>query len=211
MQVHTVTVSYSRTKQPKDYENANPEVSFSATLDEGEDHVAAAARLMGDACRTVYAGLGMTVPVAVARALGADDEAPAKPKRTAPKKSEKPAAKPADEDDVPGDDVPDDVPGDDTTDVPGDDDDAAGVPGDDVPDEQADAAPSDDAFTAGDLQSMFTAMMKSRTLTGKQITDVLRNHFKKARTSDLSQEQIDEFRAVLESDDVAAKVAEMIG
>ncbi len=69
MQVTNVRVSFLREKQPAQYEKAAPAVEFVAVLDAGEDHAAAARKLMIDATSVVYAGIGYDVPTKVATAL----------------------------------------------------------------------------------------------------------------------------------------------
>jgi hypothetical protein len=69
MQVTNVRVSFLREKQPAQFEKATPSVEFAATLDEGEDHEAAARQLMIDATRVVYNGIGYDVPARVVTAL----------------------------------------------------------------------------------------------------------------------------------------------
>lgn len=72
MNVTSVKVSFSRSKQPAQYESANPAVEFVATLEEGAtNHLAMAASLMYDAQQVVYGGLGLDVPEAPATKLGA--------------------------------------------------------------------------------------------------------------------------------------------
>lgn len=69
MQVTNLRVSFLREKQPVQYEKAQPAVEFIAVLEDGEDHVAAARRLMMEAATVVYAGIGYSVPDKVAAAL----------------------------------------------------------------------------------------------------------------------------------------------
>jgi hypothetical protein len=71
MQVNNVRVSFQRKKQPASYEEAAPAVEFAATLDDGEDHVAAAVGLLTEAQTIVYAGLGYGLPDKVSEALAA--------------------------------------------------------------------------------------------------------------------------------------------
>lgn len=71
MSVHTVKVSYSRSKQPVQYEFANPAVEFIASVEDGADHLILAASLMYDACQVAYSALAMEVPTGVAEKLGA--------------------------------------------------------------------------------------------------------------------------------------------
>lgn len=69
MQVTNVTVSFTREKQPAQYEKSAPAVGYSAVLSDGENHEAAARELMISATRVVYNGLGYEVPAKVATAL----------------------------------------------------------------------------------------------------------------------------------------------
>lgn len=69
MQTTNVRVSFLREKQPAQYEKAAPAVEFSAVLEEGEDHEAAARALMISASTVVYNALGYDVPARVALAL----------------------------------------------------------------------------------------------------------------------------------------------
>lgn len=69
MKVHTVRVSFTREKQPKDYEKSAPAIEFSAAIDDNENHLVAGMRLMADATKVVYAALAMDVPVEVAAKL----------------------------------------------------------------------------------------------------------------------------------------------
>ena len=69
MQVTNLTVSFLREKQPVQFEKSRPAVEFTAVLDDGEDHVAAARKLMTEAATIVYAGIGYDVPDRVAAAL----------------------------------------------------------------------------------------------------------------------------------------------
>ena len=69
MQVTNVTVSFTREKQPAQYEKSAPAVGYSAVLSDGENHEAAARELMISATRVVYNGLGYEVPPKVAEAL----------------------------------------------------------------------------------------------------------------------------------------------
>lgn len=115
MQVTNVRVSFLREKQPAQYEKAAPAVEFNAVLDDGEDHVVAALKLMTDATAVVYAGIGYDVPPKVAAALSSGKipgaiavetttketpvEAPTggegEPTESTPEGEEKPAEKPA--------------------------------------------------------------------------------------------------------------------
>lgn len=115
MQVHTIRVKYARSKQPKEYETASPEIEFVASVDDGEDHVDKARTLMRDACDTVYSALGINTPAQVARKLGVDevsDEGKAEQttkeaevKKAEPKKEEKKEeTKKDDSSDIPDDD-----------------------------------------------------------------------------------------------------------
>lgn len=76
MQVTNLTVSFLREKQPAQFEKTRPAVEFVATLDDGEDHVAAARRLMIDAATLAYNGIGYDLPPRAAAAL-AGGEIPA--------------------------------------------------------------------------------------------------------------------------------------
>lgn len=69
MQVTNLKVSFLREKQPVQYEKAQPAVEFTAILDDGEDHMLAAKKLMMEAATVVYAGIGYAVPEKVAAAL----------------------------------------------------------------------------------------------------------------------------------------------
>lgn len=71
MKVHTLKVTYTREKQPKDYEKAAPAIELSAAIDDGEDHLSAAHLLMQDATQVVYAALGMDIPEQVLAKLQA--------------------------------------------------------------------------------------------------------------------------------------------
>ena len=69
MQVTNISVSFERKKQPVQYEESHPAVAYTAALDDGESHEAAARELMISATRVVYNGLGYDVPERVAKAL----------------------------------------------------------------------------------------------------------------------------------------------
>ena len=71
MRVTNIEVKFHRNKQPAKFEEAGPGVELSAALDEGEDHVAVAARLMTDVCRIAYAALGYDIPTEPAAKLAA--------------------------------------------------------------------------------------------------------------------------------------------
>ncbi len=73
MQVTNLKVSFLRNRPPAQYETAQPSVEFAATLDEGDDHLAAARQLMSDAVTVGYAGLGYAVPEKIVRALATDE------------------------------------------------------------------------------------------------------------------------------------------
>lgn len=104
MQVTNVRVSFLREKQPAQYEKAAPAVEFAAVLDQGDDHVAAARRLMIDATAVVYAGIGYGVPAKVAKAL-ADGYMPAEVSVEAITADVAPAAPEAGGVDVPGEEA----------------------------------------------------------------------------------------------------------
>ena len=59
MNVTHIKLSYRRSRQPASYESAEPAVEFSASLEEGEDHVLAAHALMADAVNVVHAQIGL--------------------------------------------------------------------------------------------------------------------------------------------------------
>jgi hypothetical protein len=69
MQVTNVKVGFSRLRRPADFEHQNPSVEFSATLDPGDSHEAAARTLMIDAVGVSYNALGYGVPDKIAQAL----------------------------------------------------------------------------------------------------------------------------------------------
>lgn len=73
MQVTNLRVSFLREKQPVQYEKAQPAVEFAAVLEDGEDHMGAARKLMLEAATVVYAGIGYAVPDKVAQALAAGE------------------------------------------------------------------------------------------------------------------------------------------
>lgn len=70
MNVHTIKVSYRRSKQPVQYESAEPTIEFVASVEDGANHLVAAASLMLDACSVAYAALAMDVPTGVGEKLG---------------------------------------------------------------------------------------------------------------------------------------------
>ena len=116
MHVHDIRVSFTREKQPREYEKSAPSIELSASLSEDEDPIAACRELMTTACTTVYNALGMGVPEAIAAKL-ADGEIPdggtAKKetaKKTAAKKTttKKTAAKKSADSGDAGDELPDD-------------------------------------------------------------------------------------------------------
>lgn len=67
MNVTHIKLSYRRSRQPASYESAEPAVEFSASLEEGEDHVLAAHALMADAVNVVHGQIGLK-PVEAPRA-----------------------------------------------------------------------------------------------------------------------------------------------
>lgn len=69
MQVTTIRVSFTRTKQPAPYEKSEPLVELAAALDDGEDAGQAARLLLSTAAGAVYAALGMDIPGPVASKL----------------------------------------------------------------------------------------------------------------------------------------------
>lgn len=133
MYVHTVTVSFERSRQPRDYETARAQVSYTASLDEGEDHEKATATLIDGARGVVYERLGLKVPASTEtqtteKPKADTEEKPAK--KAAPKKSpkakkaeEKPAEPEEDKSEASGDDKS--KASDDET-LPGFEDDGAG-------------------------------------------------------------------------------------
>ena len=67
MRTTHIKVGYSRSKQPAQYESANPSVEFAVTVDEDEhiDPTEAAKALMFEAATVVYNALGTTLPKSV--------------------------------------------------------------------------------------------------------------------------------------------------
>lgn len=76
MQVTNLKVGFSRLRRPADFEHQNPNVEFTATLDDGDDAALAARTLMIDAVTVSYNALGYDVPAKIAQAL-AEGKAPA--------------------------------------------------------------------------------------------------------------------------------------
>lgn len=209
MHVHSVWVSYTRSKQPKEYESAEPSVRFAAELDLGEDHVAVARRLMIDATGTVYSALGLSTPKGVADKLAVgevpqggsvttlksegDKETRDPPKKSssapaavAPVQRKKDAksaekARPAD----PIGDIPDDDDPGTLDDIPSDDDEAS--------------AEEQPAFTAADLQGMFTRLMKAKKVSGARLKELLAAHGAN-RTSDLAPASVLQIKKTLEDE-----------
>lgn len=91
MNVTHIKLSYRRSRQPASYESAEPAVEFSASLEEGEDHVLAAHALMADAVNVVHAQIGLK-PVETPRPQAAGLRTPVS---VAPQ----PASEPAKEED----------------------------------------------------------------------------------------------------------------
>ena len=69
MQVTNIRVSFSRKKQPVQYEEIAPAVEFSAVLDDDECYVKATRTLLYNAAEAVYAGIGYNIPEKIATAL----------------------------------------------------------------------------------------------------------------------------------------------
>jgi hypothetical protein len=209
-QVHSVRVSFTREKQPKDYEKSVPSVEFSASVEDGTDHNLVARQLMADACTTVYNTLGIDVPTAVADKLGGtatvnvelsttttaegfeksqeqvkgrtEEEATTKRKRRTKAEMEADAAKEKAESTSGVPDTDDDIPGVDTTpDVP-DTEDTAEVPDtdDDIPGNDA----KSDTMSAEDLQAFITDVVASKKLSPKAVKEVLAS-FGASRTSEV--------------------------
>jgi hypothetical protein len=216
MQVHTVRVSYTREKQPKDYEKAAPAIEFSAAIEEGEDHFKAGRQLMIDACSVVYNALGMTVPELVLQHL-AQGEIPVggsvtveTPKAAAAPKKEEPKTVDNTGDyvsDVPGGEdgakeeekaaepkrrgrPPKKAPVSDVPeDVPGDEEKpAANVA--DVPEDVPAETPSESeepVYTIEDLRHHLTALITGKALSVADVKETIAA-YGASRTDDLSPE-----------------------
>ena len=84
MRVSTVTVGFSRSRQPAQYESAKAEVSYTAVIDEndaagaveGSNHVRSAALLLASAAAVVYNQLGLKVPLPDGTTLAQPVETP---------------------------------------------------------------------------------------------------------------------------------------
>ena len=189
-QVHSVRVSFTREKQPKDYEKSVPSVEFSASVEDGTDHNLVARRLMTDACTTVYNTLGIDVPTAVADKLGIsgpDEVAPTKghteeeasstkTEATTKRKRRTKAEMEADAAEEKAESAPE---------VPDEDDDIPGVdakpaPEDDIPGNDT----KSDTMSAEDLQAFITDVVASKKLSPKAVKEVLAS-FGASRTSEI--------------------------
>ena len=114
MHVHDIRVSFTREKQPREYEKSAPSIELCASLNDDEDPIAASRELMQTACAAVYNALGMDVPEAIQSKLDAgevpdggtakkDTAKKSTAKKTAAKKTE--TKKAAADDDLPDDDT----------------------------------------------------------------------------------------------------------
>lgn len=211
MHVHTMKVSFKRSKQPASYESAEPAVEFTAALDEGEDAAAKSQELMAIACATTYAALGFTTPEKATNLLGSElftgtvvemteiaesvanlTSAELKELSKIKAKEEKAAAKEAkkagktaptkSDDDIPEESAKSD------DDIPEDTAKLTAKPADDIPEEPAkdsdSASESDDDLSAEDLSSFVAAQVTDKKLTVQQVKDILAK-YKVARLSDV--------------------------
>lgn len=209
MQVHTITVSFIRDKQPRKFEKSEPSIELTGALADEDDVTQVSHELMLSACTTVYAALGMEVPERILAKLGSDDisvvtENPTKAKPKA-KPKKKTAAK---TDDVP-DDTPapaktvaekktDNVPDEKPTPARAKKQVAAKKKVDDVPDEESstaddgdDVPDDDDEASAGDLQEFITHRVATKKISVADVKAVLAAH-KAHRVFDVaSDERVD--------------------
>jgi len=214
--VHSIRVIYTREKQPKDYEKAVPTIEFSASLEDGADHVEAGLNLMRDACDIVYSALGMATPKPVATRLGepsaTSDEpaaaapepvkkAPAKVSETTAEPAKKaPAKKTAAKETPPVDDgLPDDGLPEETTPEPAK---KAAVktadselPDDGLPD---DATNDDDVMNAEDLQKYVASVVTSKKLNVANMKSIM-SSFGASRVSEIPEDKRAAFREAVEA------------
>lgn len=99
MQVFECSVSFKRTRQPRDYETAVAEVAYKAALDENDDHQEVTQTLLADASVAVYETLGLQEAADRIRASGSEGSGATEKKgRGRPKGSKN---KPKDDDSTP--------------------------------------------------------------------------------------------------------------
>jgi outer membrane biosynthesis protein TonB len=103
MQVFEATISFARSRQPREYENARAEISYKVQIEDGEDFQACTAQVLGAAQSTVYEALGMQAQAKRVETTPATQPAPKQekaPDKPAPKKEEPAQPSAADMSDV---------------------------------------------------------------------------------------------------------------
>lgn len=209
MQVYEIEVTFMRKRQPKEYENAQAQVTLKASLEDGEDHGAAIESLMSSAASHVYSQLGLNVAQGTQSATTKSNEGQtaSKGKSAAKGKSTAKKAEPAPADDLPGDDGPseapassggsDEVPDETPAEEPKKQEKAA----DDVPAEapkKAEAKSDGDAPTHGEVQSLISKMVKEKVCSVQDCKGILKE-YGVDRTQDLPADKLSEVKDRIEA------------
>jgi hypothetical protein len=224
VEVHTVRLSYRRSKQPKEYESAEPTIELTASIQPGDNHLHVMASLMSDAQSVVYGALGVAVPSAIKKKLAdlsdpdATVEVVEEPAKKTTKAGTKKAAIMAKKEAAPVDDVPeetgksitdnpedrkgpddDDIPGDDIPDESSSDDIPDESSSDDIPDESSsdDIPDEEEAFTTVELHHMIRELVGGQKIAAGEVKTLLAEHGA-ARVGDLSPEGVIAVRAALD-------------
>jgi len=214
MQVYEVEVTFMRKRQPKEYENAQAQVTLKASLEDGENYETAMSELMASAASHVYSQLGLNVAQGTqsATAKTSDGQTGSKGKssskaKAAPKKAET----------QPSDDLPDDGGGETAPaeqpaakqEAPANNDVPAEAPkeqpkqekaADDVPAEapKKEAPASSDGPTHGEVQSLISKMVKEKIASVQDCKGILKE-YGVDRTQDLPADKLSEVKDRIEA------------
>jgi hypothetical protein len=213
MQVYEIEVTFMRKRQPKEYENAQAQVTLKASLEDGESCDAAIGELMASASNHVYSQLGLNVAQGTQSATTktTDGQSSSKGKSSSASKGKSSSKK---TEPAPSDDLPDDggetAPAASTSandDVPGDEPPAEAPkeqpkqekPADDVPAEAPKKqAESSSGPTHGEVQSLISKMVKDKVCSVQDCKGILKE-YGVDRTQDLPADKLSEVKDRIEA------------
>lgn len=191
MQVYEVEVTFMRKRQPKEYENAQSQVTLKASLEDGEDYENAMSELMSSAASHVYSQLGLNVAQGTQSATatktdsGAASKSKPGPKKGTTKKQEAAEDVPDNGgEEAPANDVPDETP--------------AEAPKKTAPKKQAESSGGGDSVSHGDVQGLISKMVKEKVCSVQDCKGILKE-YGVDRTQDLPADKLSEVKDRIEA------------